>query len=457
LSLRRTGTVAALLGAALLLPAPAGAQTLQDALAKAYQSNPSLLAARARLRVTDEGVAQALSGWRPTVNVDLTAGKAYSDSSGGSSSSNGSQNRTPRTGGITLRENLYRGGGTVSAVDQAESDVLSARSQLHIVEQRTLSDAATAYLDVVRDREVLKLNINNVRVLERQLEATRDRFQVGEVTRTDVAQAESRLSRAVSDRIQAEGNLVSSRAAYRSAIGEMPGKLRVPSPLNGLPATEDEAIETARYYAPEVIAAHYAEKSSQHAVDGASSNLLPTVDLEASADRRRETGSPTSDTKNAELRVVVRVPLYQAGGVSSRIRAAKQFNSQRRSEMNQAVRGAVESATRAWQALTTARSRIKAFTAQVRATEIALEGVRQEAQVGSRTVLDVLDAEQELLDARVNLVRAQRDEVVASFDLRRSGGSLTARQLALPVEFYDFEKHYKSVRQRWYGWGIDKE
>jgi len=441
------------MAAALLLPAPAGAQTLKESLAKAYLSNPSLLAARARLKVTDEGVAQALSGWRPTVNVDLSASKTYSNSGG----ARGGETRTPRTGGISLSENLYRGGATVGAVNQAEADVLTERSRLHIAEQATLSTAATAYNDVVRDREVLKLNINNVRVLRRQLEATRDRFQVGEVTRTDVAQAESRLSRALSDQIVAEGNLVSSRAAYRNAVGELPGRLRVPQPLDGLPATEAEALELARFNTPEVISANYAERSAQHAVDVASASLLPTVDLQASADERRDTSSSSRDSDNAELRVVVRVPLYQAGAVSARIRAAKEFQSQRRRELDQAVRQAVEAATRAWQALTTARSRIKAFSSQVRANEIALEGVRQEAQVGSRTVLDVLNAEQELLDARVSLVRAQRDEVVASFDLRRAGGSLTARQLGLPVEIYDFEKHYQTVRKRWYGWDVEKE
>ncbi|MEE8334464.1 MAG: TolC family outer membrane protein [Alphaproteobacteria bacterium] len=453
----RNSALAGLICAALLLPAAVGAQTLQDALVKAYLSNPSLLSARARLRVTDEGVAQALAGWRPTVSVDLTAGKAFTETAGGSRASGGKQNRSPRTGSISLEENIYEGGGTVSAVEQAESDVLAERSRLHGIEQETLLAAATAYVDVVRDREVLKLNINNERVLQRQLEATRDRFGVGEVTRTDVAQAESRLSRAQSDQIVADGNLIASRAAYRNSIGDAPGRLRVPEALGDLPKTEEEAIELARYKSAGVITAHFAERAAGHAIDAAHSDLLPTVDVEASANRRRETSSNSSDTKNVQVLLVVRVPLYQAGGVSSRIREARQFNSLRRRELDRSVRDAIESATRAWQALTTARSRIKAFTSQVRAAGIALDGVNQEAQVGSRTVLDVLDAEQEMLDARVNLVRAQRDDVVASFELRQAGGSLTAQRLGLPVEIYDFDRHYKSIRNRWYGWKIDKE
>ena len=282
-------------------------------MGKAYLSNPELLAARAQLRVTDEGVAVALSDWRPTVNVDLTAGRVFNNSAGGSRSSSGVQYRTPRTGAITLTENLYAGGGTVSTVNQAESDVLTQRSRLHGVEQQTLLAAATAYMDVVRDREVLKLNISNVRVLRRQLQATRDRFQVGEVTRTDVAQAESRVSRALSDQIVSDGNLVSSRAAYRNAIGELPGRLRVPKSLDGLPANEREAVELARTQTPQVIVAHFAEQAARHAVKVANADLLPTVDLQATASRRLETGSTTSDTKNAQLLLVVTVDQVPIG------------------------------------------------------------------------------------------------------------------------------------------------
>ncbi len=449
----RNSALAGLIGAALLLPALAGAQTLQDALAKAYLSNPSLLAARARLRATDEGVAQALAGWRPTVELNYDVGQSRVDSR----NSSVTLNRTPRIGSLSITQNLYRGGRTVANTRRAEFDIQVQRARLMVTEQRVMFDAVSAYMDVVRDQAVLRLNQGNERVLQRQLEATRDRFEVGEVTRTDVAQAESRISRARSERVRSAGDLERSRAAYRRVVGDAPGLLKPAKVLDGQPESETAAQDTARQNNANVVAARFDERASAANVKSVSADLFPRVDLEAELRRADETSSRGSRTDSSSITAQFTVPLYQAGGVSSRIREARQVNSQRRRELEQSVREAIESATRAWQALTTAQSRIEAFTSQVRATGIALDGVRQEAQVGSRTVLDVLDAEQEMLDSRVNLVRAQRDEVVASYDLRRSTGSLTGRQLGLAVEIYDFDRHYKSVRKRWYGWEIDKE
>lgn len=440
----------------LSLGTPAGAESLEEALAKAYLGNPTLAAARAQLRATDEGVPLALSGWRPTVSVNYEAGKAFTHNSASGSSGPRSINRSPHGGGIAVTQNVFEGGRTVARTEEAEQSVLAQRARLASTEQQIMFSAATVYMDVLRDEAVLRLNQNNERVLQRQLEATRDRFQVGEVTRTDVAQAESRLSRARSDRIQAEGALAASRAAYRNVVGDLPGTLEPAQPLGDLPANVDEATERARHNSPDVLAPQFEERAAAATVDTVTGELLPTVDLEGELSRANNT--PNFDrSEGGSVTAVLTVPLYQAGGVSARVRAAKQVQSQRRQEVDAAIRAAIATATQAWEALQTARSQVAAFSEEVRAAEIALEGVRQEAQVGSRTVLDVLDAEQELLNARVGLVRAQRDVVVTSFDVRRSIGTLLAGRLGLPVPTYDYEAYYKRVRNKWFGLGIGED
>ena len=444
-------------GAAVLAPSQGSAQTLGEALARAYATNPVLLAARARLRGVDEEIAQAVSGWRPTISVSTEAGKRYSDSGGGSSSGAGAQNRTPRTSNFTIEQNLFSGLQTVAETRQAESQIQAERARLMRTEQSVMLDAATAYMDVVRDQAVLRLNINNERVLRQQLEATRDRFQVGEVTRTDVAQAEARLARATADRIGSEGVLTSAQASYRRQIGDAAGRLQQPRPLDRLPADEAEAVSLAQARNPAVFAARFDEEAARVAVDVAKSDLYPTFDIEGELSRRDQTSSPTSRTDSAEITARLKVPLYQSGSVASKVRQAKQAAAEERGNVGAAIRAAVESATQAWDALQTARARIKAFTAEVGASTIALEGVQQEARVGSRTVLDVLDAEQELLDGRVNLVRAARDEVVASFRLRAAVGTLTAGKLNLNVNIYDFKIHYRATRGRFFGIGIGGE
>ncbi|MBT5048867.1 MAG: TolC family outer membrane protein [Rhodospirillaceae bacterium] len=432
----------------------ANAETLSEALAKAYLSNPTLLAARARLRAIDEGVPEAVSGWRPTVSLNYDVGKSYSDTSGGSSSGSGAQNRSPRTGSLSLDQNVYRGGRTQSAIRRAEQDVLAERARLATTEQQIMLDGGTAFVDVLRDEAVLKLNQNNERVLRRQLEATRDRFQVGEVTRTDVAQAESRLARATAERIQSEGTLAQSRAAYQDVMGDFPGTLEPTKPLGDVPTSQKDAVNQARARSPEVITARFTERAAAADIDVVRGELYPTLNLEGDLARNNDTSSTDSRRDAASITARFSLPLYQAGGVSARIRAAKQTHSQRRKELDAAIRTVIASATSAWENYQTAVAQIKAFSAEVRSATIALEGVRQEAQVGSRTVLDVLDAEQELLDARVSLVRAQRDEAVSTFSVRQQIGTLVAARLGLSVPTYDFEAYYKKVRNKWFGWGI---
>lgn len=446
--MRRASWLAAVSLIGLAVSVPAGAQSMSDALTKAYLTNPTLLSERAKLRATDENVPQALSGWRPTVSLSYDAGRGqfYSNAT---TTSTRTTTRSTRSGTVTITENLYKGGRTVAATKQAENQVLAERARLASTEQQVLLQAATAYMDVVRDQAVLELNINNQHVLERQLEATRDQFQVGEVTRTDVAQAESRLSGAISDVTAASGTLLNSRANYRNAVGDLPGKLKTAPPLGDLPATEQETLALARDKNPDVIAARYDERAAQDQVKIVYGQFLPTLDLQGTLQRNDNTSFRNSRTEEAVADAIVKLPLYQAGLVSSQVRAAKETVSQRRKDLERIVRSTLQSATQAWESLQTARSQIKSFSEQVRAAQIALEGVRQEAQVGSRTVLDVLNAEQELLTAQVNLVKAQHDEVVGSFTLRSAVGTLLASNLGLKTELYDPTKHYDSVRDRW--------
>jgi outer membrane protein len=434
---------------------PALAQSFEEALAQAYTSNPSLLARRAKLRAVDEQVPQALANWRPSVKVKGDVGKVDQTSN---LSTPKQQKRTSRSGTVTIEQPIFRGGRTIAATDKAENSVLAERAALVTVEQQVLLDAATAYVDTVRDLAVLELNINNEKVLKRQLEATQDQFRVGELTRTDVSQAEARLARAQADRVKADGDLKASRAAFKTVIGESPRDLKSPVPPADLPTSEEEAAKLASLQNPNVISADFTEKSAQKNVDLVRGELLPTVSLTADAGRTWRTTALNSRTETLDVIASVSVPLYEGGTATyARIREAKQTAGQRRLEIDQARRAAVETATKAWESLVSTRARLRSYASQIKASEIALEGVRRESEVGSRTVLDVLNAEQELLDARVNDVKAKRDELVAAFQLKSAVGLLTAKSLGLAVELHDPESHYKDVRGQWFGAGVDEE
>lgn len=436
----------------------ASAQSIEETLAAAYRTNPLLQAERARQRATDETIAQALSNWRPSVTVSSDIGRARDWSSTTDTIrktvTETERLRSPATVSGVVRQPLYRGGRTVAETSRAENNIQRGRALLQGVEQQVLLDAATAYLNLLRDTAVLELNINNEQVLTKQLAATRDRFQVGEVTRTDVAQAEARIARARADRIQAEGNLTSTRANYRRVVGEAPGKIQPARLPPNLPASESNAVQRISEN-PAVLAAVFNEKAARDNVDVIAGELLPTVNLQGTLSRAEETQTRGADRDSASVQLTFAVPLYQQGLVEARIREAKQTAGQRRIEMEDARRKATEDTTRSWEALNTARARMTAIQAQVRAAEIALEGVIQESRVGSRTVLDVLDAEQELLNAKVQLVQSQRDEVVAAYQLTSATGQLTALKLGLEVELYDPTRNYAETRGRWWGTSIN--
>jgi len=427
---------------------PASAETLTEALSMAYMNNPELQAQRAALRATDENVPQAKSGYRPSLQGQGSISKSRQRNF----FTGGQTTLTPRRFSLTLNQPVFQGFSTVNSVRQAKSEVMAGRAELTSVEQDTLLSAVTTYMNVLRDQAVLELNDNQVQVLRRQLEATQNRFEVGEVTRTDVAQAEARLAGAIADRTTAEAQLTASRTSYRRIMGQMPGTLEEPPALPQLPQSEQAALDLAVDNNPTLKAALRREEAAQYAADAASGELLPQVSLQASYSRNVETFTPGSDTRSKEIMAQVTIPFFQGGSTYSRIRQAKQRRSQRQLEIVATRRQLTEQVRNAWVQLQSARSTIEASQAQVDASEVALEGVRQEAQVGTRTTLDVLDAEQEFLNARVQLVRAERDEYVAGYTLLAAVGGLTATRLELNVEQYNPQEHYEEVDDQWLGW-----
>ena len=428
---------------------PTQATSLSEALAMSYRTNPDLQAARRALGAVNEGVPQALAGWRPNVNVQASAGQQRVDQQDSTFSEE--ETTTPLSGRFEVEQPLYRGGRTSASTQRAVSNVGAERARLLDTEQDVLLRTVRAYMDVWRDQAILRLNKSNVEVLRRQLEATQDRFDVGEVTRTDVSQAESRLSRAIADRVAARGQLQASRAAYQEVVGRPPEKLADPKPPTTLPANLDKVIEIARSQNPQVRAARFSELAARKNVRAVSGELLPEASLLGRASKSANQSSSDSEREVFELLAQVTIPLYQSGAVYSRVREAKQTANQRRLELRSARRTVEQEAVNAWEDLKAAQAQIQAFQDQVESAEIALEGVRQENQVGARTVLDVLDAEQELLNAQVDLVRAQRDEIVANYTVLFSLGRLTADARDLPVEVFNVEDAFKKVRDKIWG------
>lgn len=458
LRVRRFGAVSALaLGlAAGFLPRLASAQSLQDALVQAYQSNPQLLAERANLRATDEGVPQALSNWRPTVQLSATQGYTHVDSSiSQQANSSNSSNSQPQTYGVSISQPIYRGGRTVAQTAEALNLVQAERARLVAEEETILLAVSTDYMNVVRDQATVDLDVNNEQVLKKQLEQTQDQFRVGEVTRTDVAQAEASYAQAIATRQAAEGTLQVDRATFEHDVGIAPGKLAAPTGLPPLPTTRQAAVDLASTGNPNVIAAQFAQQAGEDNISVVRGQLLPQVALTASFQHSRDTSGTASGLRADESQIVaqVTVPLYEGGSVYSQTRQAQQTVAQRKSQVDDARRAAVQSATTFWEQMISDRATIKSLQAAIRANEISLDGTQQEAAVGQRTVLDILNAEQVLLQSRVNLVSSQHDEIVAELSLASAVGALTAKNLALPVELYEPDKNFNTVRDKWIGFG----
>lgn len=434
----------------------AQAVDLNEALAQAYLGNPALDAARAQLRAIDENVSQALSGWRPTVAAQATAGPEWfhngSKATAAQPVTNRNQQYFPRTYSLTVTQPIFNGFGTVSSTAAAENRVRAGRAQLLDSERQVLLQGVQAYMAVVTDQSVLILRQNNVKVLRAELQATQDRFQAGEVTKTDVAQSEARLQGALADQISAEGDLTAARSVYRQVIGQEPVQLKMPAPPPSVPTQQEEALNLAQQ-SPLVVEAQFNADAAKNDIDTQFSELLPTVSLQGSLERNEESNSDDQASNAGTIMGVLTVPLYQAGAPDSRVRQAKQLYQQTRKQLDEIRREADQQVVAAWQTLETAQAQIKSFEEQVRATDIALDGVQQEQSVGARTVLDVLDAEQESLNAKVNLVTAQTNLVIARYQVLSAVGRLTAKDLALNVPVYDPTTHYNQVRDKIWGTG----
>jgi len=443
-------TLAASSAFALLAGAatPSWAQGLEEVMALTYNSNPTLLAARAELRSVDEQISQALSGFRPTLSA--TGALAYERSETNLSPWESSN---PNNYGLSLNQPLYQGGRTAAKVSQADNIIIAQRASLQNIEQQVLLDAVTSYMDVVLAREVVNLAVSNEQRLLRQLEATEDRFRVGEVTRTDVSQARARHAGAVADRIRAEGSLISENASFEETIGIAPTVLSRPGVLVGLPQDVDEAQHIAERESSVIRQALATELAARDGIDIQFADLLPHINLIASYQHLDDLSTTIADQDEFSIQVQLTVPLYQAGFESSQIREATQTAAQRRIQIDEARRQVEANVISSWQAFATALAEVDAFMAEVEANTIALEGTEREAQVGERTVLDILDAEQELFESQIRLVTAERDAVVASYALQATLGRLTADDLRLPVVIYDVEEYYDEARDAWWGYG----
>jgi TolC family type I secretion outer membrane protein len=440
----RRGVGAAMVCSFLFVPA-ALAETLPDALLKAYRSNPELQAARARQRGTDELVPIAKSGWRPTVIARGTATQTWSDTTNTPADS-----RQSLSLNIELSQPVFRGFKTVEGIKSARDQVRAGQQELLGVEQNILLRAVAAYMAVVRDQRLLGLRQQNVSNLQKQVRAAVARFEAGEVTTTDVSQSRARLASAEAGVAVAKANLKSSAASYEAVVGMKPGKLAKAHAAD-TPDTLDAALQHAKEINPSILQATSLFDASLHDIEVAKGDLLPEISLQATGNLTLNPARGINQSESATISGVVTVPIYQGGREYASVRQAKQAASEKQITIVTATRSVRQQVTSAWHVLAASRESIVAAQAQVSAAQKALDGINQEYLVGSRSTIDVLNAEQELLNARINQVAAEHDRIVASYQLQASIGRMTARNLGLPGPYYDAEEHYQSVKDKWIG------
>ena len=444
--------LAALMGGAALLCTPVSAETLAEAFASAYATNPVLITARANLRATDETVPIARSGMRPQVSATVTGNITDTSINGPISG------QTSETGTASLNASqvLYDGGRTFNNTEGAIADVNAARSRLTSTEQNVLLAVVTSYSDVRRDQQFVSLAKNNIRLITEQLRAARDRFDVGEVTRTDVSQAGARLAQAQADLAAREGALARSIQSYRRVVGQFPADLAPPPPLPPLPGGLQEAVQIAMDSHPEILAARFDESSARSDIATAQGQLLPTVTLSGSLSYSEGGPNISNGQTTASIQAQVNVPIYQGGAAYAGVRQTQALQSAAMSAIHDVTRQIRELVENAWSDLMVARSSIRAGRQQVRAAQLAFEGVREEAKLGARTTIDVLDAEQDLLDARSDLVASLRDEYVAGYNLISAIGALTVADQGIDVEQYSPSANYNEVNDKFFGFRRDE-
>ena len=432
----------------------ANAQTIFEALSSAYESNPTLQAQRAYLRSVDENVAIAKSGFRPT--LALTG--SYTDSSVDSNIEPKNQDNDQTVIAATISQPLFSGFSTVNSVKSADSTVRAQQNALYNVEQTVFLDASTAYLDVLQNQAIVDLQKNNEKLLKKRLDETVERFNVGEVTRTDVSQARARYSQARSDRIAAEGDLEASKSVYTKIIGSKPDKLSSPQINDFLPKTFEEALDYAKANNYALKAAKETLNAKVYDVSAKTGELLPQVSLDGRLSNTQTSGDmydEDPDVDSAEIGVNMTIPLYEAGETRAKIRQSKYLKWQAQEQVLEAERKAVADVTSAWEYMVANRAKIKSIKDQVKANEIALDGVQKEEALGNRTILDVLDAYQELLNSNVEEVKARRNYYVSGMNVLMAMGKLTAEDLKLGVDIYNPKKYYKETRGKWLSLSVD--
>ena len=445
-----TGAAVAVLLSAAMGATPVLADTIEAALVRAYQNNPQLNAQRAFVRAQDEGVPQALSGYRPKVNIQASGGALYQDVTSSGVRVHG--NLVPASVGITANQTLYNGQITANKVRNAESTMSGAREGLRNIEQNVLFTAASTYMDYLRDSAIVEVQRSNTRVLEQTLKQTQDRFNVGEVTRTDVAQSEAQLAAGRTQQLTAESNLTTTRSKFRQVIGNEPQNLAPGSPVDRfLPATLAAAVELGLTQNPQVTAAMFGVDVNFLSVKINEGALFPQVGLQVSATQSNDQQLSVQKNFTASALVQMTVPVYNGGAEYSLIRQSKESLAQQRLVLEQTRDSARAGVVTAWGQLVAGKAQVASAQAQVTASEIALNGVREEAKAGQRTTLDVLNAQQALVNARNALVTAQHDRVVASYSVLQAVGRLSPQVLNLSTTTYDPSVHYHQVRDSWIG------
>ena len=444
-------------GTALLLvqlaAAPVHADSMEAALLRAYQNNPQLNAQRAAVRAIDENVPQALSGYRPKVAATMSGGVQYTDVLFDFSAPKTMAGlQSPHAVGATVTQTVYNGDQTANKTRAAESQVLGARESLRLLEQTVLLSAATVYMDDLRDAAILEVQRSNVKVLELTLRQTRDRYNAGLVTPTDVAQSEAQLAAGKSQELGAEATLTTTRANFRRIIGNEPADLKPASPVDRfLPATLREATGIALVENPNVTSATYGIDVSFLTVKINEGALFPTLSVQASVQRSWQPSIATPKSFAASAVAQANAPVYQGGAEYSLIRQSKETLEQQRLVLEQTRDQVRADVATAWGQLLAGKAQVTAAQAQVGASEVAYLGTTKEAQVGQRTVIDILNAQQTLVNARVALVTAQHDRVVASYAVLSALGRLSPQILHLPTPTYDPSVHYQQVRNNWFG------
>jgi outer membrane protein len=451
---------AALLAGAGLAAIGAGAgraETISGALVKAYLTNPDINTQRAAVRVADENVPKANAGYLPTItaNANISAERAQTSAIGANDTAVGTADLTlyPRGYGVTANETVFNGNRTLNSIRQAESQVFGAREQLRNTEQNTLLSAVTAYMDVLEDTAILDLDNNNVDVLKEQLRETRDRFTVGEVTRTDVAQAEASLALGQGIALSAVATLQGAIARYRQFIGDQPKMLAPVKPLMApLPKSLPEAISISQVEHPAISASLHGVDAAALQVKIAEGALYPTIGISASASNQFDaSGIPGFHVLSGQILAQINIPIYQGGAEYASTRQAKESLSQQEIQTDSFRNQVRQNVITAWSLVQAAVGVVRAARASVSANEVALTGVREEAKVGQRTTLDVLNAQQALLQARTTLVQAEHDQVVDSYSLLSSVGRLNIPTLGLAVAEYDPRVHFDQVKSKWIG------